>query len=472
MPPGLQEKPCLPFLEAVERRLSRQAFETWFRPLYVSRSGTQSVLQITAPNALVKDWILAQYAQTLQDSLDELRLDKYRIEWALLDGNADGEAAPPDIKTSASVQPTPLPRHLASAVRANEVCNLSPDNSPPASLNEKYTFESFVVASCNRFAHAAAEAVAESPGKTYNPLYLYGGVGLGKTHLIQAAGHTIRQSNPALRIAYLSLERFMNELINSIRYGYDKTETFRAKYRSIDVLLIDDVQFIAGKERTQEEFFHTFNALYEGQKQIVLTSDCPPREIPQIEERLHSRFEWGLIADIDPPDLETKIAILKKKAELQRFSLPDNVALYIANKSKHNIRELEGALIRVLAMSSLRGVPLSKSLAEEALRGFARRDEDESISIGRIQKSVAEYYKLSVDNLIARSNARHVLLPRQVAMYICKRLTKKSYPEIARQFGGKHHTTVIHSVEKVDHLMSTDSEVNRTVQRLIESLKN
>jgi len=472
MPPGLQEKPCLPFLEAVERRLSRQAFETWFRPLYVSRSGTQSVLQITAPNALVKDWILAQYAQTLQDSLDELRLDKYRIEWALLDGNADGEAAPPDIKTSASVQPTPLPRHLASAVRPNEVCNLSPDNSPPASLNEKYTFESFVVASCNRFAHAAAEAVAESPGKTYNPLYLYGGVGLGKTHLIQAAGHAIRQSNPALRIAYLSLERFMNELINSIRYGYDKTETFRAKYRSIDVLLIDDVQFIAGKERTQEEFFHTFNALYEGQKQIVLTSDCPPREIPQIEERLHSRFEWGLIADIDPPDLETKIAILKKKAELQRFSLPDNVALYIANKSKHNIRELEGALIRVLAMSSLRGVPLSKSLAEEALRGFARRDEDESISIGRIQKSVAEYYKLSVDNLIARSNARHILLPRQVAMYICKRLTKKSYPEIARQFGGKHHTTVIHSVEKVDHLMSTDSEVNRTVQRLIESLKN
>ena len=472
MPPGLQEKPCLPFLEAVERRLSRQAFETWFRPLHVSRSGTQSVLQITAPNALVKDWILAQYAQTLQDSLDELRLDKYRIEWALPDGNADGEAAPPDIKTSASVQPSPLPRHLASAVRPNEVCNLSPDNSPPASLNEKYTFESFVVASCNRFAHAAAEAVAESPGKTYNPLYLYGGVGLGKTHLIQAAGHAIRQSNPALRIAYLSLERFMNELINSIRYGYDKTETFRAKYRSIDVLLIDDVQFIAGKERTQEEFFHTFNALYEGQKQIVLTSDCPPREIPQIEERLHSRFEWGLIADIDPPDLETKIAILKKKAELQRFSLPDNVALYIANNSKHNIRELEGALIRVLAMSSLRGVPLSKSLAEEALRGFARRDEDESISIGRIQKSVAEYYKLSVDNLIARSNARHILLPRQVAMYICKRLTKKSYPEIARQFGGKHHTTVIHSVEKVDHLMSTDSEVNRTVQRLIESLKN
>src|SRR5213075_1766963 len=233
------------------------------------------------------------------------------------------------------------------------------------------TFSNFVVAPCNRFAHAAAKAVAETPGQTYNPLYLYGGVGLGKTHLIQATGDAIKLMRPDLQIAYLSLERFMNELINAIRYGYDKTRLFRERYRSIDVLLIDDVQFIAGKERTQEEFFHTFNALYDAQKQIVLTSDCPPREIPQIEERLHSRFEWGLIADIDPPDLETKIAILRKKAELQRFNLPDNVALYIANNSKHNIRELEGALVRVLAMSSLRGVPLCKSLAEDALRGFA-----------------------------------------------------------------------------------------------------
>ncbi len=464
--------PCAPFFEAVQRRLGRQAFETWFRPLKVFQSGSESILHITAPNALVKDWILGQYAETLQESLDELRLDKYRIEWVFSDANADAGAAQSYTKPGTNVPSRLLSVHSASAAVWNEESNLSAENSPPAALNQKYTFESFVVASCNRFAHAAAQAIAESPGRTYNPLYIYGGVGLGKTHLLQAAGHAIRQSNPALRIAYLSLERFMNELINSIRYGYDKTEAFRARYRSIDVLLIDDVQFIAGKERTQEEFFHTFNALYEGQKQIVLTSDCPPREIPQIEERLHSRFEWGLIADIDPPDLETKIAILRKKAEIQRFNLPDNVALYIANNSKHNIRELEGALVRVLAMSSLRGLPLCKSLAEEALRGFARRDEDDSVSIARIQKSVAEHYKISVDTLRVRSSVRHILLPRQVAMYICKRLTKKSYPEIARHFGGKHHTTVIHSVERVDRLMSTDSELNRTVHRLIESLKN
>ena len=471
MPPALQEMPCVPFFEAVQRRLGRQAFETWFKPLRVFQSRSESTLRIAAPNALVKDWILAQYSQTLQESLNELRLDQYRIEWLLPEVKGEGAVTVAENGSASSLSPDP-PAHSVSPGVRNEIGNLSPDNSPSPSLSEKYTFESFVVASCNRFAHAAAQAVTESPGKTYNPLYLYGGVGLGKTHLIQAAGHAIRQANPALRIAYLSLERFMNELINSIRYGYDKTEIFRAKYRSIDVLLIDDIQFIAGKERTQEEFFHTFNALYEAQKQIVLTSDCPPREIPQIEERLHSRFEWGLIADIDPPDLETKIAILRKKAELQRFNLPDNVALYIANNSKHNIRELEGALVRVLAMSSLRGVPLCKSLAEDALRGFARRDNDESVTIGRIQKSVADYYKISVDTLRVRSNARHILLPRQIAMYICKRVTKKSYPEIARQFGGKHHTTVIHSVEKVDSLMTTDSELNRTVQRLIESLKN
>jgi chromosomal replication initiator protein len=327
-----------------------------------------------------------------------------------------------------------------------------------------------VVASCNRFAHAAARAVAEAPGKTYNPLYLYGGVGLGKTHLVQATGQAIKKTNPKLQVAYVSLERFMNELINAIRYGYDKTHVFRERYRSIDVLLIDDIQFIAGKERTQEEFFHTFNALYDGQKQIVLTSDCPPREIPEIEERLHSRFEWGLIADLEPPDLETKIAILRRKAELQRADLPDDVALFLASNSKHNIRELEGSLIRVLAMASLRGVPLTKTLAQEAMRSVSRRSDDNPISIARIQKAVADQYKLTVDNLRARSNVRHVLLPRQVAMYLCKRLTKKSYPEIAREFGGKHHTTVIHSVEKIDRLLTTDTELSTVVRRLTDSI--
>jgi chromosomal replication initiator protein len=340
----------------------------------------------------------------------------------------------------------------------------------PSSLNEKYTFPNFVVASCNRFAHAAAKAVAESPGQTYNPLYLYGGVGLGKTHLIQATGHAIKTAKPELQIAYLSLERFMNELINAIRYGYDKTRLFRERYRSIDVLLIDDVQFIAGKERTQEEFFHTFNALYDRQRQIVLTSDCPPREIPEIEERLHSRFEWGLIADIEPPDLETKVAILRRKAELQRIKLPDDVALYLAANSKHNIRELEGALIRLLAMASLRGVPLTKSLAQDAMRNVAHSVDSNAITIPMIQRIVADHYRISIDDLKARSNMRHVLRPRQVAMYLCKKLTTKSYPEIARQFGGKHHTTVIHSVEKINQLIGTDREMETEVKRLTDSI--
>jgi len=327
-----------------------------------------------------------------------------------------------------------------------------------------------VVASCNRFAHAAAKAVAEAPGKTYNPLYLYGGVGLGKTHLIQAAGHSIKAANPTLQVAYLSLERFMNELINAIRYGYDKTRVFRERYRSIDVLLIDDVQFIAGKERTQEEFFHTFNALYDGQKQIVLTSDCPPRDIPEMEERLHSRFEWGLIADIEPPDLETKVAILRRKAELQRIDLPDDVALFLASNSKHNIRELEGSLIRVMAMASLRGVPLSRTLAQDAMRNVSQATESDSVTIPMVQKVVADYYKVGIDDLKARSNMRQVLFPRQIAMYLCKRLTRKSYPEIGRQFGGKHHTTVMHSVEKIDQLISTDREIEAVVKRLTDGI--
>ncbi len=265
----------------------------------------------------------------------------------------------------------------------------------------------------------------------------------------------------------------MNELINAIRYGYDKTQLFREKYRSIDVLLIDDVQFIAGKERTQEEFFHTFNALYDAQKQIVLTSDCPPREIPEIEERLHSRFEWGLIADIEPPDLETKIAILKRKAETQRVELPDDVAFFLATNSKHNIRELEGSLVRVLAMASLRGSSISKALAQEAIRRVSKHNEDEyTVSVPRIQKAVAEHYKLTVEALRVRSNARPMLVPRQIAMYLCKRLTKASYPDIARQFGGKHHTTVIHSVGKIENLIAKDQAIGSIVKQLIDTLSH
>lgn len=455
------------FFAALERRLSKQAFETWFQPLRISRSPSDGILRIAVPNPAVRDWILAQYSTVLTESLLEMKLDGFRIEWALPQGDKSGGAR----RLRAGGDNSVLPQ-----VQQPEVTALGPIEAtqiseiPSAPLNQKYTFASFVVASCNRFAHAAALAVAEAPGKTYNPLYLYGGVGLGKTHLIQATGHAIKRANPKLQVSYLSLERFMNELINAIRYGYAKTQVFRERYRTIDVLLIDDVQFIAGKERTQEEFFHTFNALYDGQKQIVLTSDCPPREIPEIEERLHSRFEWGLIADIEPPDLETKVAILRRKAEIQGVNLPDDVALFLAGNSKHNIRELEGSLVRVLAMASLRGLPLSKGLAQEAMRTVSRTSDENPISIPRIQKAVADYYKLSVDGLRSRSNVGNVLVPRQVAMYLCKRLTTKSYPEIARQFGGKHHTTVIHSVEKINKLVESDREMDALVQRIISAI--
>ena len=337
------------------------------------------------------------------------------------------------------------------------------------SLNSKYTFDSFVVGTCNQFAHAASLAVAEAPGKTYNPLYLYGGVGLGKTHLMHACGHAIKQHNPHLKLSYLSSERFMNELINAIRY--DKTQSFREKYRSVDVLLIDDIQFMAGKERTQEEFFHTFNALYEQQKQIVISSDCPPREIPTLEERLHSRFEWGLIADLEPPDLETKIAILKRKAEAIGFAIPDDVALFIASRVKNNVRELEGSLVRLVAISSLRGVAVTRELAREAIRNIASGEEPGVVTIPQIQKTVSAAYKITVEQLVAKNNSRQFAFPRQVAMYLCKKLTKHSYPEIGRAFGGKHHTTVIHSFEKIQALSSNDIQLQRLLVEMSAGLQ-
>jgi chromosomal replication initiator protein len=453
-------------LASLQQRLPKQTFDTWFRPLKVDVSPATSVFTFSAPNLVVRQWVVNHYAELIAQLLGELSLGHYRVEWSA------------DYKTTKELHEK-LPPVLSECVRetlGNGAAIGTDEEIPPfvettpSALNERYTFSNFVVASCNRFAHAAAKAVADAPGQTYNPLYLYGGVGLGKTHLVQAAGHAIKTIRPDLQIAYLSIERFMNELINAIRYGYDKTRLFRERYRSIDVLLIDDVQFIAGKERTQEEFFHTFNALYDQQKQIVLTSDCPPREIPEIEERLHSRFEWGLIADLEPPDLETKVAILRRKAEFQHIKLPDDVALFLASNSKHNIRELEGALIRVSAIASLRGVPLTKSLAQDAMRNVGHVPEGNSITIPMIQRIVADHYKISIDDLKARSNMRHVLVPRQIAMYLCKKLTTKSYPEIARQFGGKHHTTVIHSVEKINLLLVNDREIQTVVKRLTDSI--
>ncbi|HEV2911989.1 MAG TPA: chromosomal replication initiator protein DnaA [Pyrinomonadaceae bacterium] len=471
-------------LHAVEKRLNRQSFETWFRPIqFEGCDDSEQILHLRAPNQVVKDWVSSNYSEVLDESLEELNLAEYHVDWMVEDEEARrsetleegrdvgtyslGETTTTNGKNKSS--------SLFTLLEAAQSDGLTPaattfvDIEPiELSLNPKYTFQTFVVGSCNQFAHAASLAVAEAPGKTYNPLYIYGGVGLGKTHLMHAAGHAIKERNRHLRLSYISAEKFMNELINAIRY--DKAQTFREKYRSIDVLLMDDIQFMAGKERTQEEFFHTFNALYDGQKQIVITSDCPPREIPTLEERLHSRFEWGLIADMEPPDLETKVAILKRKADLDGVQLPDDVAFFIASKVKSNIRELEGSLVRLVAISSLRGLPISKMLAQDAIRNIAEDDQPAGITIDQIQQAVAAHYRLRVDELTSKSNTRQIAVPRQVAMYLCKRLTKHSFPEIGRGFGGKHHTTVIHSVEKIEALVLKDQNFHRVVSDLMDNL--
>ena len=460
-------------LHSLKGRLNQQTFETWFSPIqFESLDSSQHVLNLRAPNQVVKEWVVNHYASVLADSLTDLHLSDYSVDWVI--GKAADWHSDPGPTTEASSQisdkgSVSVGGGTAAAVAVIRDKDISPIQHPEPALSAKYTYESFVVGSCNQFAHAASLAVAEAPGRTYNPLYLYGGVGLGKTHLMHACGHAIKSRNQHLKLCYISSERFMNDLINAIRY--DKTQSFREKYRSVDVLLIDDVQFMAGKERTQEEFFHTFNALYDQQKQIVISSDCPPREIPTLEERLHSRFEWGLIADIEPPDLETKIAILKRKGDLIGVSIPDDVAMFIASRVKSNVRELEGSLIRLIAISSLRGEPISKSLAQDAIRTIAKEEESSAVTIQQIQRQVASTYKLTREELLSKNNARHISHPRQVAMYLCKHLTKHSYPEIGRAFGGKHHTTVIHSVEKIESLVATDETLQRLITELSESLQ-
>ena len=452
-------------LHSLKGRVTQQTLDTWFSPIqFESLDNSQHVIRLRAPNEVIKDWVVSNYGKVLAESLNELRLSGYSVGW-VVEKSQDWVPLAPETQVVSQVDSEVT---TTSAVPIATVTE-SAASPPEPSLNSKYTYDSFVVGSCNQFAHAASLAVAEAPGRTYNPLYLYGGVGLGKTHLMHACGHAIKARNQHLKLCYISSERFMNDLINAIRY--DKTQSFREKYRSVDVLLIDDVQFMAGKERTQEEFFHTFNALYDQQKQIVISSDCPPREIPTLEERLHSRFEWGLIADIEPPDLETKIAILKRKGDLMRVSIPDDVAMFIAARVKSNVRELEGSLVRVIAIASLRGEPISKSLAQDAIRNIAKEEESGVVTIQQIQKQVASTYKLTIEELISKNNARQISHPRQVAMYLCKHLTKHSYPEIGRAFGGKHHTTVMHSVEKIESLVATDETLQRLISELSESLQ-
>jgi chromosomal replication initiator protein len=455
-------------LRSLEGSVNRETFETWFLPIkFEELDSSARTIRLRAPNDITRDWVVSNYSGVIDRSLKDVHLAGYSLSWTVDDGDVN---SPREGNTNVTVTESRPSAHENKSVALATTIDQSPKSlASDPSLNSKYTFESFVVGSCNQFAHAASLAVAEAPGKTYNPLYLYGGVGLGKTHLMHACGHEIKQRNSHLKLCYISSEKFMNELINAIRY--DKTQNFRERYRSVDVLLIDDVQFMAGKERTQEEFFHTFNALYEQQKQIVISSDCPPREIPTLEERLHSRFEWGLIADLEPPDLETKVAILKRKAEIMGIALEDDIALFIASRVKNNVRELEGSLVRLIAISSLRGQPISKVLAQDAIRNIAAEDDPGVITIDHIQRAVASSYRITLGELVTKSNARQYSLPRQVAMYLCKQLTKHSYPEIGRAFGGKHHTTVMHSVEKIEALVSSDSELRKRVREIGEAIQ-
>jgi chromosomal replication initiator protein len=451
-------------LNAISKRVNQQSFNMWFKPIS-SATKDDANIYLGVPNDVFRDWITNNYFDVIEESLHELDLDAYQLRF-MIDDSPPAEVRavepPSNISSRPAVLPSKDPGLAVGAVRAVEA---EPVELP---LNPKYTFDTFVVGSCNQFAHAASLAVVDMPSKTYNPLYVYGGVGLGKTHLMHAIGQAIKQRNQSLRLTYLSSERFMNELINAIRY--DKTIKFRDKYRNIDVLLMDDIQFLAGKERTQEEFFHTFNALYDAQKQIVISSDCPPREIPTLEERLHSRFEWGLIADIQPPDLETKVAILKRKADLDRINLPDNVALFIASKIKSNIRELEGSLVRLTAYASLKGLPVDLDLAHDVLRTILA-EESSGVSVELIQKTVAVHYRLKVTDLKSKNNSRKIAVPRQIAMYLCKTLTKASFPEIGREFGGKHHTTVLHSVNKIAQLYAQDTDFHKAINSIIADLK-
>jgi chromosomal replication initiator protein len=455
-------------LSRVQAKVNRHSFYTWFKPTaFVADDG--STVTVRVPNALFKDWITKHYSGIIAEALQEVRRAEALV-YFVASGTAEAEA-------STTTLPQPVAHVITSAdpgIRQLDAPTFSEDTLPPvlptssAGLNPRYTFDTFIVGSSNQFAHAACRAVAEAPSRSYNPLFIYGGVGLGKTHLMHAIGHYVLLHDRNLVLTYISSERFMNEMINAVRY--DRLIDFRERYRSVDVLLVDDVQFLAGKEGTQNEFFHTFNALYDSQKQIVLSSDCPPHEIEQLEERLRSRFEWGLIADIQSPDLETKVAILKKKAEAEAVPLPDSVAIYIAGRIKSNIRELEGSLIRLIAYASLTGRELSVDLAQEVLHNV-KDHEEKAVTIDHIQKFVSEYYQLKLADLKSRNNSKSIAMPRQVAMYLCKNLTHASLPEIGRSFGGKHHSTVIHSIRKVENLRKEDGQFNTLLNSFIESLR-
>lgn len=444
-------------LSRIEDQVGRHSFSTWFKPTSLLADAGQT-LSISVPNLLFVEWLPKHYSVVLAEAMREVGRPDSKLVF-VPEGSAQAARLKPGLEAPpAYVVSPPLPMTVAA----------EPEPLRVGSLIPRYTFDTFIVGPSNQFAHAACRAVAETPSRSYNPLFIHGGVGLGKTHLMHAIGHYVVQHHPSLVLTYISSERFMNEMINAVRF--DRILDFRSRYRSVDVLLVDDIQFVSGKEGTQNEFFHTFNALHDAQKQIVISSDRPPHEIPALEERLRSRFEWGLIADIQSPDLETKVAILKKKAEGEALLLPDHVAMYMASRIKSNIRELEGSLIRLIAYASLTGKPLTIELAHDVLRNVIDHDE-KAVTIEQIQKFVADYYQMKPAEIRSRNNSKSVAMPRQIAMYLCKALTHASLPEIGRSFGGKHHSTVIHSIKKIEEMRKKSAEFDQQVRNLLDQFK-
>jgi chromosomal replication initiator protein len=424
-------------LQVLKKKVSPQAFNDWLKPTFqLSQDGNQVLVKV--PNDRFREHIRKHYMPLILEAMQKNDVQDLRIDFVV-----DG--------------PTQL-----------SLAQMEEKKEEKLRLNPRYSFDHFVVGASNQFAHAAAKAVSTNLSRAYNPLFIYGGSGLGKTHLLHAIGLDAYRNNLSLKLLYISAEEFTNEFIRALRL--EKTAAFRDKYRTVDLLLIDDIHQLAGKSSTQEEFFHTFNALYENQKQIVLASDLLPREIPGIRERLHSRFQGGLIADIQPPDVETKVAILHKKAGMENASIPEDVAWFIASRVKSNIRNLEGCLLRMLAMSSLMGKTVNIALAKEVLRPLINT-EDRVITAGLIQETVAQYYQLKVDDLKSKNNSKPIVRPRQVAMYLCKKLTNSSLPEIGKNFGGKHHSTVIHSINRVEDSLKHDPILQNEINTLIETIK-
>ncbi|MDN7245525.1 chromosomal replication initiator protein DnaA [Planococcus shenhongbingii] len=434
-------------LAQVETKISKPSFETWLKSTKLL-SYQNDTVTISAPNSFARDWLENHYVHLITGILSDSTGNDLLIKFVV-----------PKDQDMDDFQ-LPAPRIKPGQNEHQEFL--------PGMLNPKYTFDTFVIGSGNRFAHAASLAVAEAPAKAYNPLFIYGGVGLGKTHLMHAIGHYVLEHNPNAKVVYLSSEKFTNEFINSIRDN--QTVDFRNKYRSVDILLIDDIQFLAGKEQTQEEFFHTFNTLHEESKQIIISSDRPPKEIPTLEDRLRSRFEWGLITDITPPDLETRIAILRKKAKADGLDIPNDVMTYIANSIDSNIRELEGALIRVVAYSSLINRDMSAELAAEALKDIMPNSKPKVVTILDIQHAVGDQFNVKLEDFKTKRRTKDIAYPRQVAMYLSREMTDFSLPKIGEEFGGRDHTTVIHAHEKISKMLKDNQQLQQDVKDIRSAL--